>query len=740
MTINWIFYPVREFDGHQDKWREISLVVPANPLLSYRFVSQLVKHFASGDELIAVCRKDGVAVAMTILQKMGLGKWQTFQPGQGPVGVWLQHPELSIQSLLQSLLKALPGFALVVGITRQDPELLSRPVDSEHISTLDFIQTARVLINRSFDEYWKARDSKLRQETNRRIKRVRASGIEPRVEVITDPAAVAGGVRDFGQIESAGWKGREGTAVHADNNQGHFYKSLLESFCGIGKGRIYRYWIGDNLAAMQFCVEKERTIVFLKTTYDENLKSHGPGILMQYEIMKQLFEEGRIDKVEFYGKTGEPQAKWCDNQIRTMYHVNCYRWPWLPKMMEGLRAVGRRPNRDAQSDGETQVDGIGYGPGHTTAQNQTYSVTLYKDLFALPSRVESLFSRVGNISLFFTLPWYKNFVEMVLAPDEHLRIYAVETAKPLMARALLLMRHYDSSAGLLSGRVLIGLSSYYTSLFGPLIEPDESDTQAVLDALAAAIKDDEPRWDVIDLHPLAIDTPVFQALVNAFKNSGLLAQTYFCFGNWYLRAQGRSYTEYFNALPSRLVNTIRKKKEQLENSVKSRVIVYQDLASLDEALHAYEKVYAASWKELESNPEFIRSLCRACAASGWLRLGVIYVDEQPVAAQIWIVHAGVAAIYKLAYDKRFAQLSPGTLLTAHLMEHVMDVDKVREVDFLTGDDEYKKDWMSDRRERWGIVAFNTRTPRGLLAFSRHVVGRTARRAINLMRHFPGTGN
>ena len=40
------------------------------------------------------------------------------------------------------------------------------------------------------------------------------------------------------------------------------------------------------------------------------------------------------------------------------------------------------------------------------------------------------------------------------------------------------------------------------------------------------------------------------------------------------------------------------------------------------------------------------------------------------------------------------------------MEHVIDTDKVHDVDYLTGDDAYKKDWMPDRRERWGIAVFN----------------------------------
>jgi CelD/BcsL family acetyltransferase involved in cellulose biosynthesis len=150
-------------------------------------------------------------------------------------------------------------------------------------------------------------------------------------------------------------------------------------------------------------------------------------------------------------------------------------------------------------------------------------------------------------------------------------------------------------------------------------------------------------------------------------------------------------------------------------------------------LHDYARIYASSWKTPEPFPQFIDGLARACAEAGWLRLGIVYIDEQPAAAQIWIVTGGIATIYKLAYDERYARLSLGTILTAHLMEQVIDADKVHEVDYLTGDDAYKKDWMSDRRERWGIVAFNLRRPWGALAAMRHLSARMVRRAINSVR-------
>ena len=63
------------------------------------------------------------------------------------------------------------------------------------------------------------------------------------------------------------------------------------------------------------------------------------------------------------------------------------------------------------------------------------------------------------------------------------------------------------------------------------------------------------------------------------------------------------------------------------------------------------------------------------------------------------------------------------------MQHVLDVDKVDEVDYLSGDDAYKKDWMSHRRERWGVLAMNPRTIRGALAVVQHLGGRAVKRAV-----------
>ena len=61
------------------------------------------------------------------------------------------------------------------------------------------------------------------------------------------------------------------------------------------------------------------------------------------------------------------------------------------------------------------------------------------------------------------------------------------------------------------------------------------------------------------------------------------------------------------------------------------------------------------------------------------------------------------------------------------MQHVIDTDRVELVDYLMGDEPYKRDWMSRRNERWGIIAYNPRTPPGLLAATRHFGGKWLKR-------------
>ena len=125
---------------------------------------------------------------------------------------------------------------------------------------------------------------------------------------------------------------------------------------------------------------------------------------------------------------------------------------------------------------------------------------------------------------------------------------------------------------------------------------------------------------------------------------------------------------------------------------------------------AYETIYAESWKPTEDEPDLLRRFAEAEGAAGRIRLGVARADSTPVAAQFWTVENGTAYIHKLAHLESAKPISPGTTLSAALFEHVIDRDKVDLVDFGTGSDAYKADWMEEVRPRYRLDALDPGQP------------------------------
>ncbi|WP_439115342.1 GNAT family N-acetyltransferase [Hydrogenophaga sp.] len=295
------------------------------------------------------------------------------------------------------------------------------------------------------------------------------------------------------------------------------------------------------------------------------------------------------------------------------------------------------------------------------------------------------------------------------------------------------------------GAPLASLSNYYSCLYGPVPAVPggaEQVAPAQWQAAGRAMRA-LPGGAQLRLQPLDSASAWLPALESSLRQAGYWTQRYFCFGNWYQPVPPGGFAAYWAERPSALRHSVERGRRRLAQAGRWRVDIVTGVAaqsplsqtSLQEAMAAYEAVYNQSWKGAERCPAFMPGLMHTAASQGWLRLGVLWLNDQPVAAQVWLVHGGKANIYKLAYVKGHEKLSAGSVLTAALMQHTMDVDRVQEVDYLSGDDAYKADWMALRRERVGVVGFDQRALAGWFGALRHTAGRWVRRATGaLVRH------
>jgi hypothetical protein len=246
---------------------------------------------------------------------------------------------------------------------------------------------------------------------------------------------------------------------------------------------------------------------------------------------------------------------------------------------------------------------------------------------------------------------------------------------------------------------LEGLTNWYAFTWSELATPGAR-REALLARLACDLASRTAR---ITLSKLPDEDGTATRLAAAFRQSGWVVQRDPCDTNHVLDVAGRSFAEYLAARPGPLRTTLKRKARKVEVEL---------FATFDaDAWAAYEAVYEESWKPAEGDKALLRRFAEAEGVAGRIRFGLARHEGTVVAAQFWTVENKTAWIHKLAHRESAKPLSAGTTLTAALFEQVIDRDRVGRVDFGTGDDPYKRDWMEQVRPRYRLTCWRPESPR-----------------------------
>lgn len=262
---------------------------------------------------------------------------------------------------------------------------------------------------------------------------------------------------------------------------------------------------------------------------------------------------------------------------------------------------------------------------------------------------------------------------------------------------------------------LVSLTNWYAFTW----TPGAADMAATgtFDALARVLGE---RTHRIDLTKLPDDPDWVGLLQGSFRKAGWFVLREECDTNHILPVNGRSFAEYIAARPGRVRTTLNRKARKVE------VTLSTSFSSEDWA--EYEDIYAESWKPDEGDATLLRRFAEAESGAGRYRFGIARAGGEAVAAQFWTVDGTAAYIHKLAHRESARPLSPGTTLTAALFEHVIDKDRVQLVDFGTGDDPYKRDWMEEVRIRWKLTCLRPESPRNWPAIAKAQLRKLVSRA------------
>lgn len=326
----------------------------------------------------------------------------------------------------------------------------------------------------------------------------------------------------------------------------------------------------------------------------------------------------------------------------------------------------------------------------------------------------------GRASLFLGEAWWATMLQAGLAQGERPRFLAAcRDGRPVLALPLK------------GGRATASLANAYTCLWQPLAEGfDPADATALGRALR--------REGLVRLDAIPAEWEGLAAFTAGMRGAGFAVCRFGHFANWHEELAGRDWRAYLAARPGALRSTLRRRGRRASFTLE---VVTEPGPALDSAIADYETIYTRSWKQPEPFPEFNPALMRNLADAGLLRLGLLRDGTRPVAAQLWALRADRrhATVLKLAHDEHDRAASPGSLLTAAILERLIDAEGIASFDFGRGDDGYKRLWATERRRRVGLLLADWRHPVGLTALLRHRAGEMRQRLRSAYAR-PSTGD
>lgn len=341
MKIHWKNYSLQDYpESLWFDWDRLNQKYNnGHPMLDSRFVKALLHHFLPNRpiKVLAGYAKSEV-IALLFIEEKSIGIARAYLPSQSQIALSLVpnniNPEsLNFQNCLPFCIGRVDCFAI-------DPQYQSLLALASGANLKERSTNIIVDLKGSFEDYWDARSSNLKKNITRYRNRISKEQGSYSFKVNTKPDEIEHAVAQYGFIESRGWKGLKGTAIHPGNSQGNFYKETLNCFAQTKQTFVFELYFGETLVASRLCIYNPELLIILKTTYDEDYKKYATGRILLFEMIKYLFDSKPSKVIDFYTNATKEQLGW-STQKRTIYDLSIYRSPFgsAIKLLTKLRQI-----------------------------------------------------------------------------------------------------------------------------------------------------------------------------------------------------------------------------------------------------------------------------------------------------------------------------------------------------------------------------------------------------------------
>lgn len=158
----------------------------------------------------------------------------------------------------------------------------------------------------SIDNFFKGSRKHLKQELNRRLRRLKELGS---VDFSVTSGVTPELMETYFELESKGWKGRGGTAVTDDPTVERMHQEFAAEVAAKRSLLVYELKLNDKTIAMSLNIRYMSETIHWKTAYDEDFARYSPGNLLFSELVCDCIRSGS-NEIDFLSPSTKNKRAW----------------------------------------------------------------------------------------------------------------------------------------------------------------------------------------------------------------------------------------------------------------------------------------------------------------------------------------------------------------------------------------------------------------------------------------------
>lgn len=304
---------IHDIDSISSEWSELAALVGACPFAYPEWIAAWWSAFGSGRLEILTVHRDRRLVGVLPLQRR-FGELESTTNWHTPSFEALACDESAARALASAAAERARG-RLDLSFVADDATIvrsLRTAAGERSMACAERIiqRSPYIDLDGEWDQYLMDLPSRKRRKL-RRAREALAEQGEVTFELDDGSGDLDGALRTGFEIESAGWKGDEGTAIVSQDSTRRFYESVARWAAGRGWLRLAFLRLDGRPIAFGFAIEDDTAHYDLKNGFLPECADLSPGFLLAAARIEHSFEAG-LDRYEFLGNAERHKLDWTD--------------------------------------------------------------------------------------------------------------------------------------------------------------------------------------------------------------------------------------------------------------------------------------------------------------------------------------------------------------------------------------------------------------------------------------------